>query len=83
MGKLERAGSRCAPQRVITWIHPRRSIRSEHHPRCQESQLVVYLIAAPLFLVASYFIKDQRTKTAFMILAGMSLVMYFVSNFGS
>jgi len=45
--------------------------------------LVVYLIAAPLFLVASYFIKDQRTKTAFMILAGMSLVMYVVSNFGS
>jgi len=45
--------------------------------------LVVYLIAAPLFLVASYFIKDQRTKTAFMILAGMSLVLFLVSNFGS
>ena len=45
--------------------------------------LVVYLIAAPLFLVASYFIKDQRTKTAFMILAGMSLVLFFVCNFGS
>jgi len=42
--------------------------------------LIVYLIAAPMFLIASYFIKDQRTKTAFMILGGMSLVMYFFAS---
>jgi hypothetical protein len=45
--------------------------------------LIVYLFAAPLFLIASYFIKDQRTKTAFMILAGMSLAMYFFSSCSS
>ncbi|MFT6564155.1 MAG: hypothetical protein ACJAY5_000905 [Actinomycetes bacterium] len=57
--------------------------REQLNSRCQEHFLIVYLFAAPLFLIASYFIKDQRTKTAFRILAGMSLAMYFFSSCSS
>lgn len=38
--------------------------------------MIVFLIAAPLFLIGSYFVKDPRTKTAFMLLAGMCLVSW-------
>ena len=38
--------------------------------------MLVFLIAAPLFLVGAYFVKDQRTKTAFVLLATMCLVSF-------
>ncbi len=38
--------------------------------------MIVFLIAAPLFLVGAYFVKDQRTKTAFVLLATMCIVSW-------
>lgn len=42
--------------------------------------MIVFLIAAPLFLLGSYFVKDQRTKTAFILLAAMSLVSWVLAR---
>jgi hypothetical protein len=42
--------------------------------------MFVFLIAAPLFLLGAYFVKDQRTKTAFTILAGMCVVSWVFSR---
>lgn len=42
--------------------------------------MLVFLIAAPLFLLGAYLVKDQRTKTAFIILGGMCLVSWVFSR---
>lgn len=43
----------------------------------EATDMIVFLLAAPLFLIGSYYVKDQRTKTAFMLLAGMCVVSWF------
>lgn len=41
--------------------------------------MFMFLIAAPLFFIAAYFIKDQRTRTAFVLLGVMCLVSWLVA----
>lgn len=42
--------------------------------------MIVLLIAAPLFLLGAYLVKDQRTKTAFILLGGMCLVSWIFAR---
>lgn len=41
--------------------------------------MIVFLVAAPLFFVGAYFVKDPRVKPAFLILGTMCLLWWLVS----
>ena len=46
----------------------------------EATKVIVFLIAAPLFLVGAYFVKDQRTKTAFVLLAVRCFVSWIFAH---
>ena len=46
----------------------------------EATKVIVFLFAAPLFLIGAYFVKDQRTKTAFILLAIMCFVSWIFAH---